>query len=319
MRDMPPPGPASVCVRELTMNYGPVAAVRGISFTVEPGEIFGLLGPNGAGKTSTLECILGLRRPAAGSIEIGGIDALAHPEQTKPLVGAQLQFAALQDKITPRQALQLFASFYPHAARVDDLIAQFGLSAKADATVNTLSGGQRQRLFLALAFVNDPSVVVLDEPTAGLDPPARRELHQLITGLRAAGRTVLLSTHDMEEARQLCDHLAILHEGRIVALGSPAELIAAARARPRVSFQTLKPLDPARVAALSGVVSQTPQDSGWLVTTSAVNRTVSALVQALESDGNGLRDLQIHRPSLEDVFIELTGRVWPEASREEEP
>src|SRR5512142_325834 len=181
---MPEPLTAGVSVQELTKRYGTVDAVRGVSFEVAAGEIFGLLGPNGAGKTTTLECILGLRRPDAGAIVLGGVDAIARPGQAKQLVGAQLQDAALQDKITPRQALALFAAFYPAPAGVEELIGRFALAAKADAPFDSLSSGQRRRLFLALAFVNRPQLVVLDEPTAGLDPQARRRLHQIIAGVR---------------------------------------------------------------------------------------------------------------------------------------
>jgi ABC-2 type transport system ATP-binding protein len=251
--------PAMVSVRQLSKHYGPVAAVRELSFEVASGEIFGLLGPNGAGKTTAIECLLGLRRPDSGAIAIDGIDAIAHPERSRQRVGAQIQSAALQEKITPRQALKLFASFYREPAGVDGLIERFALSAKADAPFDVLSGGQRQRLFLALALINDPKLVVLDEPTAGLDPRIRRELHRMIVEMRAAGKTVLLTTHYLEEAHALCDRIGILHEGRLVALDSPGALIAAAGG-------------------------------------------------ALE---NG-------RPSLEDVFIKLTGRTWSETEPEDD-
>lgn len=310
---MSPPQPASLSVRELTKRYGKVEAVRGISFEVAPGKIFGLLGPNGAGKTSTIECLLGLREPDSGAISIGGIDALAQPAEARRLVGAQLQTAALQDKITPRQACRLFASFYPTAAGIDDQLEKFSLTAKADAPFDSLSGGQKQRLFLALAFIHQPRLVVLDEPTAGLDPQSRRELHQLIAGLKTDGRSVLLSTHYLEEAQLLCDRLGILHEGRIVASGTPDELIARSRAHPRLSFKTSRPLDAPRVAGLPAIVSHQATTQGWQVTTTEVNRTISGLVQTLEAGGNEMLDLQIHRPSLEDVFLELTGQAWSEA------
>lgn len=314
------PPSSAVSVRDLAKRYGPVEAVRGVSFEVAPGEIFGLLGPNGAGKTSTIECLLGLRQPDAGSITIGSVDALAEPTQARRLIGAQLQTAALQDKITPHQACRLFASFYPEAANIDELLAHFSLSAKADAPFDSLSGGQRQRLFLALAFVNRPRLLVLDEPTAGLDPQSRRELHGLISGLKADGRAVLLSTHYLEEAQQLCDRIGIMHEGRIVAIGTPGELIARARALPQLSFRTAKPLDAATVAALPAVDSHRFQgDAGWTLTTREVNRTISGLVQSLESAGNEMLDLQIHRPSLEDVFLELTGKAWTDSAPEETP
>jgi len=218
--------PTSVSVRGLARRYGAVEALRGVTFEVGKGEIFGLLGPNGAGKTTALECILGLRRPDSGSVEIEGFDAILHPEEAKQRVGALLQGAALQDKITPRRALGLFASFYREAAGVEALIERFGLGEKSDSAFETLSGGQRQRLFLALAFVNNPGLVVLDEPTAGLDPKSRRELHDSIAGMRDAGRSVLLSTHDLDEAHRLCDRVGILDGGKIVALGRPGDLVA---------------------------------------------------------------------------------------------
>ena len=313
---MSEPRPVDVCVRELSKRYGAVEAIRGVSFDVAAGETFGLLGPNGAGKTTTLECILGLRRPDAGAVTIGGIDALAHPEQAKRLTGAQLQAAALQDKITPRQALNLFAAFYRAPLPVDDLLGRFALAPQAGAPFESLSGGQKQRLFLALALVGDPRLLVLDEPTAGLDPQARREFHALIAGLRAAGRTVLLSTHDLEEAHRLCDRVGILHEGRLIAVATPAKLIAGAGAVPQVAVTTARPLDAALVGALPGVVGCEPQADGWRLGTTDVNRTIISLVQQLARDGNELCDLQILRPSLEDVFLELTGRPWARPERE---
>jgi ABC-2 type transport system ATP-binding protein len=302
--------PASVCVRDLVKRYGSVEALRGINFAVATGEIFGLLGPNGAGKTTAIECILGLRRPDSGAVLIDGIDALAHPGRAKERVGAQLQTAALQDKITPRQALDLFASFYRKPAATGGLLERFSLTAKADASFDSLSHGQRQRLFLALAFVNQPSLVVLDEPTAGLDPHARRELHRMITGLRDAGHTVLLSTHHMEEAQSLCDRIAILDHGRIVATARPAELVSNANVRPKIAVKTMLALDAARAGGLPGVVRAEPHEDGWLLSTTDVNLTITGLVKQLEADGNALADLQIQRPTLEDVFIELTGRTW---------
>jgi ABC-2 type transport system ATP-binding protein len=313
---MSSPLPASILVGDLAKRYGPVPAVQGVSFEVAPGEIFGLLGLNGAGKTTIIECLLGLREPDAGSITLAGIDVRAHPGEARHRVGAQLQFAALQDKITPRQALRLFASFYPGAARPTELLAQFNLAAKADAPFSSLSGGQKQRLFLALALVNQPDVLVLDEPTAGLDPHTRRELHRLILELKAAGRAVLLSTHYLEEAQLLCDRIGILHAGRLVANATPAALIAGAHAVPRLSFRTSRPLDAALLATLPAVVSHRQQGDGWSLGTHEVNRCISALVKMLESSGNEMLDLQIQRPSLEDVFLELTGQTWNDSTLE---
>ena len=313
------PPSASVSVRDLTKRYGAVEALRGVSFELQPGEIFGLLGLNGAGKTTALECLLGLRRPDAGAVSLGGIDALAYPAQARQRVGAQLQFAALQDKVTPRQALRLAASFYAGAADPATLLEQFHLTAKADETFDTLSGGQRQRLFLALALVNSPQLLVLDEPTAGLDPLSRREMHRIIRQLKAEGRSVLLSTHYLEEAQQLCDRIGLLHEGRLIAVATPAELLDRAKAAPRLTFRTARTLEAASLAALPDVSEARSHEGGWQLTTQNVNRTISALAQQLQADGNELLDLQIHRPSLEDVFLELTGHEWSVSTPEEAP
>ncbi|HEY2007786.1 MAG TPA: ABC transporter ATP-binding protein [Rhizomicrobium sp.] len=216
----------AIAVESLTRRYGAVTAVDAISFAVGAGEIFGLLGPNGAGKTTTLECILGLGRPDTGRIAICGTDALADPRAAQARVGAVLQATGLQDKIIPREALDLFRSFYPRPVATGVLVDRFGLREKQDAAYDTLSGGQKQRLALALAFVGDPSVFVLDEPTSGLDPVMRREVQDHIRAMKDAGRSVLLATHDMDEAERLCDRLAVIAGGRIVAAGAPKDLIA---------------------------------------------------------------------------------------------
>jgi ABC-2 type transport system ATP-binding protein len=217
---------AAIAVQGLTRRYGAVTAVDGISFEVGAGEIFGLLGPNGAGKTTTLECILGLGRPDAGRIVLCGQEARADPRETRAKIGAVLQATGLQDKITPREALDLFRSFYPGAQATDTLIDRFGLREKQNEAYDTLSGGQKQRLALGLAFVGDPLVFVLDEPTSGLDPQMRREVQNHIRAMKDAGRAVLLATHDMDEAERLCDRLAVIAGGRIIATGTPQNLIA---------------------------------------------------------------------------------------------
>jgi ABC-2 type transport system ATP-binding protein len=297
-----------VQVRNLRKCYGSMTAVEDVSFDIGGGEIFGLLGPNGAGKTSTLECIIGLRVPDGGSIQVCGMDAIRQPLNVKQRIGAQLQATALQDKITPREALHLFASFYRQAANVDQLIERFSLKEKADARFETLSGGQKQRLGLALAFVNEPKVVFLDEPTGGLDPQSRRELHQLIERMRGEGRSILLTTHYIEEAQALCDRLAIMDHGRIIATGTPAELIAGAKAPNRVSFRAAREADESSLRGLPGV-SQVKHEPGaaYRLHTAAPTRTIIELVRLLESQNNELSDLQMEKPSLEDVFIELTG------------
>lgn len=307
---MPALSPARLRVRELTKRYGAVEAVGGLSFEVAAGEIFGLLGPNGAGKTTTLECILGLIRPDAGEIQIGEIDALAHPEAAKQVLGAQLQSASLQDKITPREALHLFSAFYSQPVSVDALIEQFSLGEKADAAFDSLSGGQKQRLFLALAFVNHPSVVILDEPTVGLDPRARRELHETIVHLRDAGQAVLLSTHYLNEAHQLCDRVGIIDHGRIVALGTPTELIEKSRALPRLFLRTASPAPSRLIDNVPGVTLLRRDGDTLLLRSSEITSTVARLATRLQAEKIDLLDLQILRPSLEDVFLEVTGRTY---------
>src|ERR1043165_495122 len=215
-----------VVVRELVKNYGPVMAVRGVSFDVADGEIFGLLGPNGAGKTSTLECVIGLRRPDAGVVEVCGFNTFSQPREIKERIGAVLQATALQDKIRCREALKLFASFYRNRVPIDELLVKFSLVEKANARYETLSGGQKQRLALALALVNNPEFLLLDEPTAGLDPQSRRKLHTVIRRMKDDGRTVLLTTHYIEEAEQLCDRIAIIDHGVLIAEGTPRDLTA---------------------------------------------------------------------------------------------
>jgi len=215
-----------IAVRDLRHRYGGVEAVNGISFEVAAGEVFGLLGPNGAGKTTTLESILGLIAPDQGEIAVAGIDIRADMRAAAAKTGAVLQATGLQDKITPREALNLFAAFYPAPLPTNDLLARFGLVEKAGAHFESLSGGQKQRLALALAFVGDPQVLVLDEPTTGLDPQMRREVQDHILALRDSGRAILLATHDMDEAARLCDRIAVIARGRIVATGTPRQLMA---------------------------------------------------------------------------------------------
>ena len=308
---MPEPAAAIVRVRDLAKRYDRIEALCGVSFDVAAGEIFGLLGRNGAGKTTTLECILGLRRPDAGTITVAGLDVLTEPARAKAILGAQLQAATLQDKITPRQALALFGSFYADAATPAELLAQFSLIEKADAAFDSLSGGQRQRLFLALAFVNRPKILVLDEPTAGLDPQARRELHDLIVRVRAQGCTVLLSTHDLAEAGTLCDRVGVLHEGRLLDVASPEHLVARARATPRIFVRTARPFTPSLLPHLIGAE---PRDGAWLLHTADASETILALAQQLRSERNELLDLQILRPTLEDAFLALTGLPFVEAA-----
>ena len=300
---------AKVRVHELVKNYGPVQAVRGATFDVADGEIFGLLGPNGAGKTSTIECVLGLRRPDAGRVDVAGIDAVRRPAEVKQRIGAALQATALQDQITVREAIDLFASFYRRKADTRRLLDRFALADKASHRSETLSGGQRQRLAIALALVNEPEVLLLDEPTAGLDPQARREVHAVVRQMSAEGRTVLLTTHYIEEAEQLCDRIAIIDHGRIIATGTPRELVASAKTMPKIVFRPSIPIEAESLEGLPGIDDATCNEARvCIVTTSDVGRAVITIVNHLQDQSNELLDLHVGRPTLEDVFIELTGR-----------
>ena len=296
----------SLAIRDLVKTYGPIRAVDSVSLDLAPGEILGLLGPNGAGKTSLLECALGLRRPDSGSIRIAGLDALAQPSAVKRRIGAVLQSTALQDAITPREALNLFGAFYANAVPSATLLDRFGLLGKSSARFETLSGGERQRLALALAFVNDPSLLFLDEPTAGLDPQVRRALHASIRQFRDEGRAVLLTTHYIEEAHALCDRIAIMHHGRIVATGAPDELIARSTSHTRLIVRAAQKLDPAALATLPGILAATETDGAVLLQTRDTGPAIIELVRYLALTRNELLDLQVKKPSLEDVFLQLT-------------
>jgi ABC-2 type transport system ATP-binding protein len=298
---------SKITVRDLRKRYDGVEAVRGVSFDVEDREIVGLLGPNGAGKTTTLECILGLREPDAGEIVVCGIDARRRPREVKQKIGASLQTTALQDKITPREALALFGSFYAQRAEPEELLNRFSLSEKADATFDTLSGGQRQRLALALAFVNRPELVFLDEPTAGLDPQARRELHAEIGRTRAEGYTVLLTTHYIDEAEQLCDRVAIIDRGEIIAMGTPQELMATSKATQTVSLVTVQALERTQLESLPAIHELTYDGARVHFRTTDVHRTIAELMRLIETSRVELAELHVQKASLEDVFIELTG------------
>jgi ABC-2 type transport system ATP-binding protein len=297
---------AHVSIRSLSKRYGAVEAVRGVSLELERGEVFGLLGPNGAGKTTTLECLTGLREPDAGEIFIGGLDLRRQPAAAKQKIGVAPQSPSLPGRITPREALRLFGSFYPNAVAPETLLARFDLTAQADRLLENLSGGQRQRVSLALAFVNQPELVVLDEPTSGLDPQARHEIRDQIARMKAAGHTVLLSTHELAEAEQLCDRIAILRQGRVVATGTPRELVAQAMARQTVTLVTARPLDPARLARLAGgeKVALDSNTARW--ETSDAVATLAGITALLADERLGLVDLQVRPASLESVFLRLT-------------
>jgi ABC-2 type transport system ATP-binding protein len=295
-----------VTVRDLHKRYDQVQAVQGVSFDIEDGEIFGLLGPNGSGKTTTLECVIGLRQPDAGQIEVCGLDARRHPNAVKNKIGAVLQTIALQDKITPREALTLFGSFYQDTVPTSQLIDRFGLAEKATAPFDSLSAGQRQRLAVALAFVNKPELIFLDEPTTGLDPQSRRDLHAEIAQMKRDGHTVLLTTHNIDEAEQLCDRIAIIDRGRIIAAGLPRDLIAESSASQSVTLRSKPAIDPAWLADVPGIEDLMVADSVATFRTSTPAPTLAAAMQTLTIRGVELLELHARKAKLEDVFLALT-------------
>jgi ABC-2 type transport system ATP-binding protein len=299
----------AVRVRGLTKRYGDVQAVAGIDFDVAPGEIFGLLGPNGAGKTTTVEILEGLRAPDAGEVLVLGQDVVRHADALKPRIGVSLQTASMYPKLTVTELIDLFRSFYPRSRPTTELIDALELGERKDARSQELSGGQRQRLAVALALVNDPELVFLDEPTTGLDPAARRSLWDLVRGLKADGRTILLTTHYMEEAEVLCDRLAIMDHGKILEMGTVDELIAKRFQERAVRFDRLQGIGRDELAALPAVASVQEDGDEVLLFTSDVGPTIGALLTL--ADGRGLepKGLAIRRATLEDVFLDLTGRA----------
>jgi ABC-2 type transport system ATP-binding protein len=303
----------AIDVDGLEKRYGDVQAVDAVSFTVARGETFGILGPNGAGKTTTLEMIEGLTRPDAGSIEILGRPVWPNPTRVQGSIGVQLQKNALFEQLTAAELLDLFARFYgvPVEGRAPRLLGLVGLDEKADAQARQLSGGQQQRLAIALALVHDPEIVFLDEPTTGLDPQARRNLWEVIRAVAAENRTVVLTTHYLDEAEKLCDRVAIMDGGRIIALDSPQALIDGLRGRSRVVFEG-EGLDADVLAALEGVQSVTRDDDVFELTTIEPQRTLLGLVALAEERAVELRGLAVRQPTLEDVFLEATGTAFRE-------
>jgi ABC-2 type transport system ATP-binding protein len=296
-------------VSDVRKTYGDVKAVDGVSFEVRPGEVFGLLGPNGAGKTTTVEMLEGLRAPDGGGLEVLGIDAARNPGALKERIGVTLQTAALYPKLTVVEVLDLFRSFYRRSLPTDQLIGFLDLDERRKAQTRELSGGQRQRLSIALALVNDPEVVFLDEPTTGLDPAARRSLWDLIMNLREQGKTILLTTHYLEEAEVLCDRLAIMDHGKVIAMGTVDDLVNTRFKTRTVRFDRIEGIGDDVLAALPGVESLTHDEGATLLYTRDVAATIGALLAAADRLGVEPNNLGIRRPSLEDVFLDLTGRA----------
>src|SRR3989440_11004036 len=294
-------------VEDLVKRYGDVEAVRGVSFAVEEGEVFGLLGPNGAGKTSTVEVLEGLRTPDGGRVSVCGLDPQRDSAALKHEIGAALQSTSLPDKLRVMEALRLFASFYKRRRNPEELLKRFGLEEKRNTFYNRLSGGQKQRLALAMALVNDPKVLFFDEPTAGLDPQVRREIYDIIEELKREKKTILMTTHYIEEAERLCDRVAIVDHGKVIALGSPRELKQRSAGTTRIEVRLARPVTNGTLKGLEGVADAREVDGSYVLHTHDPPQTIVSLVKHLEAEGNELVSLEIASPSLEDVFIEMTG------------
>jgi ABC-2 type transport system ATP-binding protein len=299
----------AISVRGLRKNYGPVEAVRGIDFEIHSGEVFGLLGPNGAGKTTTVEVLEGLRPRTGGEVTVLGFDPEKQKRQLKDRIGVCLQATNMPEKMRVREALHVFSSFYTRNSDSNELLRRLQLEEKREAFYGTLSGGQKQRLALALALVNDPALLFLDEPTTGLDPQVRVEIHSLLEQLRSEKRTILLTTHYIEEAERLCDRVAIIDQGRIIALDSPRNLQQQSRAASTIVVTCDKPI-PAERPLWAEAIESTLEDSGRTLT--VISRrpatTLVDLIKWIDQQGLELVDVHLKQPTLEDVFIELTGK-----------
>jgi ABC-2 type transport system ATP-binding protein len=297
-------------VEALTKSYGSFPAVKGIDFEVRAGEVFGMLGPNGAGKTTTVEILEGLRTRSGGRVSVLGCDPEVQTRELKDRVGVCLQANNLQEKLKVCEAVELFGAFYTRTVDAAQLLKRLQLWEKRDTAYAKLSGGQKQRLALALALLNDPQVLFLDEPSAGLDPQARHEIHELVLALRREQRTILMTTHYIEEAEKLCDRVAIVDEGRIVAIGSPREIQEKVLAHSTIEIELAGPLGDVALPhwPLADQVAVDERRMKIFVTTGRPARIVIDMVKWLDEKGVELSDIRIKRPSLEDAFIELTGK-----------
>ena len=303
------PTPAVISVADLRKSYGELRAVDGISFEVGKGEVFGLLGPNGAGKTTTVEILEGLNKSDSGEVRVLGLDPDRDATQLKERIGVQLQTAALYPNLTVVELINVFRSFYKHSLPTSQLISEYGLEERKTGLTKELSGGQRQRLSVALAMVNDPELIFLDEPTTGLDPQARRSLWDRVAALKAEGRTVVMTTHYMEEAEQLCDRVAIMDHGRILELGTVDAVVSGHFKERSVRFATLPAFDDAHLAQLRAVTRVAHEVDETVLYTTDVPATIADLERLGEQVGAKNLDVAVKRPTLEDVFLELTGRA----------
>ena len=304
-----PSGP-SLLLRGLRKAYADVVAVDGVDLEVARGECFGLLGPNGAGKTTTIEICEGLTAPDAGTVELLGLNWRSSANQLRHRIGIQLQETQFPDKLTVEETLTLFRSFFHHGISVDESIKTAQLEEKRKSRVGGLSGGQKQRLAMACALVGDPELLFLDEPTTGLDPQARRHLWDLVDDLKRAGRTIILTTHYMDEAERLCDRVAIMDHGKIIALDTPQQLIASIGGEHIVEFAvgTDAAVDPAQLLAIPGIQSHRVDAGLHQLSVSELHTAVPRIFAALNEQGLHLSEFRTHSATLEDVFVGLTGR-----------
>jgi ABC-2 type transport system ATP-binding protein len=296
---------AIIQVKDFKKTYGNYTAVENISFDIQAGEIFGLLGPNGAGKTSTLECLEGLRQPNGGVLRVAGIDPASESRKLRNVIGVQLQSAGLPESITPDEAIKFFCAYHDVAPRFD-LLERLGIHEKRSTQFYELSAGQQRRLVLALAVAHEPRVLFLDEPTAGLDVASRVELHDMMRELKARGTTIILATHDMAEAEEMSDRVAILLSGRIVTIGTPLEITATGSGLTKVSVRTQKACLSGLEVALPAVSQQSFKEEYNIFFSSDIGPTLSAIITTIEAQNDTLIDLRVERPSLEDRFLELT-------------
>ncbi|KAA6461960.1 ABC transporter ATP-binding protein [Acidobacteria bacterium AB60] len=303
-----PAGSPALLLRGLRKAFGDVIAVNGLDLEVARGECFGLLGPNGAGKTTTIEICEGLTLPDAGTVQLLGRDWRQDASHLRQQIGIQLQETQFPEKLTVEETLRLFRSFFRQGVAVDEVIRLAQLEEKRKSRVGTLSGGQKQRLAMATALVGDPELLFLDEPTTGLDPQARRHLWDLVDELKKSGRTVILTTHYMDEAERLCDRVAIMDHGRIIALGTLQQLIASVGGDHIVEFAVGGPLDPAQLTAISGVQSHRVDAGLHQLSVTNLHSTVPQIFAAIDNLGLQLTEFRTHSATLEDVFVSLTGR-----------